>query len=62
MDDKFSEYVTFILNDLLDTIAKLLEERTNHADMDEVVKLRAENNLSRSTVAKLYQEPKAPKR
>ncbi|KAK9132455.1 hypothetical protein Scep_011983 [Stephania cephalantha] len=54
MDDKLSKYVTCILNDLVDTIAKFFGEKTNHVYVDEVVKLRAENNLLRSKVAKLY--------
>ncbi|KAK9098311.1 hypothetical protein Syun_025356 [Stephania yunnanensis] len=31
---KFTEYVSCILNDLVDTISNLLEERTNHVEVD----------------------------
>ncbi|KAK9110071.1 hypothetical protein Sjap_018131 [Stephania japonica] len=62
MDDKFTNYVACILNDLVGTISNLLEERTSHVDVDEVVKLRAKNNLLRSKVVKLYQEVEASNR
>ncbi|KAK9130594.1 hypothetical protein Sjap_011081 [Stephania japonica] len=62
MDDKFTNYVACILNDLVGTISNLLEERNSHVDVDEVVKLRAENNLLRSKVVKLYQEVEASNR
>ncbi|KAK9085816.1 hypothetical protein Sjap_026227 [Stephania japonica] len=59
MNDKSTNYVTCILNNLVGTISNLLEERTSHVDVDEVIKLRAENNLLRSKVVKLYQELEA---
>ncbi|KAK9138531.1 hypothetical protein Sjap_009125 [Stephania japonica] len=62
MDDKFTNYVSCILNDLVGTISNLLEERRSHVDVDEIVKLRAENNLLRSKVVKLSQELEASNR